>query len=86
MTDSYGNVSNTVTRTVRVVDVIPPIVELLPNVDTVYLGLEYIIPDTTEPVIDISSIRTTITLDGLFDIFQCTRMVIQFEFGIPSIV
>ena len=34
--------------------------------------LEYIIPDKSEPVIDITSIRTTITLDGLFDISSVT--------------
>jgi endonuclease I len=34
--------------------------------------LEYIIPDTSEPVIDITSIRTTVTLDGLFDTSEVT--------------
>ncbi len=34
--------------------------------------LEYVIPDTSEPVIDITSIRTTVTLDGLFDTSEVT--------------
>jgi endonuclease I len=34
--------------------------------------LAYIIPDTSEPIIDTTSIKSTITLDGLFDISGVT--------------
>ena len=34
--------------------------------------LEYFNPDTEEPVIDISTVRTTITIDGIFDISDVT--------------
>ncbi len=44
-------------------------------VSETYLDLDligYIIPDTEEPVLDISSIRTKVTLDGVFDTSKVT--------------
>ena len=40
-----------------------------------YLNIDlisYVIPDTTQPIIDVSMIRTTVTLDGAFDISGVT--------------
>ena len=44
-------------------------------VSETYLDIDlvgYIIPDTKEPILDTSSIRTTVTLDGLFDTSKVT--------------
>lgn len=41
VTDSYGNVSSVVTRTVNVVDTVDPLVELVSSLDTIFVGDEY---------------------------------------------
>ncbi len=45
ITDSSGNVSNEVTRTINVADIESPVLELQPYLDTIFIGDEYIIPE-----------------------------------------
>jgi M6 family metalloprotease-like protein len=61
VTDSSGNISNEVTRTVNVVDNAGPVLELLPHLDTIFIGDEYLIPEIS--VYDNHTIELTVEVN-----------------------
>jgi len=62
-------------KTKKYIGFIVVIIAAIIFVSQTYFGIDligFVLPDTTKPIIDVSSVRTTITLDGIFDTSNVT--------------
>ena len=76
VTDSYGNISNEVTRTVYVVDTVKPVLKLLASIDTIFVGEEYIIPSIS--MTDFQSVDLDVVINGTVDTSVVGEYVIEY--------